>query len=332
VKGSIEITIGPYETYLDQMFQYKASYEAFVALRDQEESKRLEVVGSKMAELEKNLPLDEKYKKDAASRAKGSPIDVVHLLCNAGSSGVQTVAYNLPNDERTRRDKGSKKVMLKNVLEGKFEHMVKPIAAKVIAEDQLKMLNSEAVFAYILQHEVAHGLGPGIITLKNGTKSEVNKELKELYGGIEEAKADITGLVDAQYLIDKGIYAKKLDKEIYVAFLATAFRQMRFGVKEAHGKGVVSSFNYLFQKGAIVYDKKTERFKIDFAKIKKAVRELSKEYLTIEAEGNYEGAKAFFAKYAVLSPELEKAIATIGTGIPIDITPQFTIYKKSEAW
>jgi hypothetical protein len=332
VKGPIEITIGPYETYVDQLFQYKASFEAFVALRDQEESKRLEVIGSKMAELEKNLPLDEKYKKDAASRAKGSPIDVVHLLCNAGTSGVQTVAYNLPNDERVRKEKGSKKVMLKNVLEGKFEYMVKPIAAKVIAEDQVKMLNAEAVFAYILQHEVAHGLGPGFITLKNGTKSEVNKELKELYGGIEEAKADITGLVDAQYLIDKGIYPKKLDKEIYVAFLATAFRQMRFGVKEAHGKGIVSSVNYLMKKGGIVYDKKAERFKIDFAKIKKAVRELSKEYLTIEAEGNYEGAKAFFEKYAVVSPELEKAIATIGTGIPVDITPQFTVYKKSTAW
>jgi hypothetical protein len=317
---------------MDQLFQYKATYEAFIGLRDQEESKRLEVIGQKMAELEKNLPLADKYKKDAEARAKGSPIDVVHLLCNAGISGVQTVAYNLPNDERVRKDKGSKKVMLKNVLQGKFEHMVKPIAAKVLAEDQLKLLNADAVFAYILQHEVAHGLGPGIITLKDGSKSEVNKELKELYGGIEEAKADITGLVNAAYLIDKGIYPKKYEKEIYVAFLATAFRQMRFGIKEAHGKGVVSSVNYLMQKGAITFDPKTSRFKINFAKIKKAVRELSHEYLTLEAEGNYDGAKAFFEKYAVISPELQKAVDAIGTEIPIDITPQFTVYKKMESW
>jgi hypothetical protein len=284
-----------------------------------------------MDALEKNLPLDAKHKADASTRAKGSPIDVVQLLCNAGQGGVQTVAYNLPNDEYVRKEKGSKKVMLKNILQGKFEHIVKPIAARVVAEEQLPLLNADAIFTYILMHEVAHGLGPGIITL-NGTKTEVNKALKELYGGLEEAKADITGLVSAQYLIDQKVYPKKYEQEIYVAYLSTAFRQMRFGVKEAHGRGVVASVNYLMKKGGIVHNPKTGRFSIDFKKIKAAVRSLSHEYLTLEAEGNYEGAKKFFEQYAVVSPELQAAIDRIGSDIPVDITPVFRVTEKMRSW
>ncbi len=332
VAGPIEITIGPYETYADQLFQYKATFEAFVALRDLAESKKLEVVGKQMAALERNLPMADKYKKEAASRAKGSPIDVVHLLCNAGQSGVQTVAYNLPNDEHVRAVKGSKKVMLKNLIHGKFDTIVKPIAARLIAEDQLPLLNADASFTYILMHEVAHGVGPGFISLPDGTKTEINKALRELYGGVEEAKADITGLVNAQYLIDKNIYPKSLEKEIYVAYLGTALRQMRFGVKEAHGKGVVASINYLTKKGGIVQDDKSLRYRIDHNKIKSAVRDLAREYLTLEAEGNYDGAKKFFDEYAVVSSGMQNAIARIGSDIPTDIHPVFAIYDKVKTW
>lgn len=332
VNGSIELTMGPYETYADQLFQYKATFESFLSLRDTQESKKLEVIGKQMGALQKNLPMSDKHKKQAEGRGMGSPMDVVHLVCTAGHAGVQTVAYNLPNDERVRKEKGSKKVMLKNVLQGKFENIVAPIAAKVIAEDQLPLLNAEAVFTYILMHEVAHGLGPGFITLKDGTKGEVHKALRDLYGGIEEAKADITGLVDVQYLIDQKIYPKELEKQIYVGFLATAFRQMRFGLSEAHGRGVVSSFNYITEKGGIVYDSKSGRFRIDFGKIKKAVRDLAHEYLTIEAEGNYDGAKAFLEKYAKATPEIQRAVDRIGSGIPVDIALQFTIYDKMKNW
>jgi hypothetical protein len=332
VKGPIEVTIGPYETYADQMFQFKASFEAFVSLRDVAESKKLEVIGKQMAALEKNLPMADQHKKEAASRAKGSPIDVVHLLCNAGQAGVQTVAYNLPNDERVRKDKGSKKVMLKNVLQGKFERIVRPIAEKLLAADQVGMLEFDAVFTYILMHEVAHGLGPGFITAKDGSKVQVSQALRDLYGALEEAKADITGLVDAQYLIDRKVYPAALEKKIYVAYLATALRQMRFGLKEAHGRGVVASVHYLTSKGAVVHDAKTGRFRVDFAKIKGAVRELAREYLTLEAEGDYEGAKKFFERWAVATPELEKAVASIGAEIPVDIAPRFSVYEKAKGW
>jgi hypothetical protein len=332
VKGPLELTIGPYETYADQLFQYKASFESFVALRDAEESAKLDMIAKELPDIQQNLPLDDKYKKDASKRGALSPIDVVHLLCNAGQAGVQTLAYNLPNDERVSEAKGTKKVMLKNIFAGKYENILKPIAAQVLAADQLKLLSSDAVFTYILMHEVAHGVGPGFITLKDGSKGEVSKALLEQYGGIEEGKADITGLVNTQFLIDKGVYPKSLEKPVYVAYLATAFRQMRFGVKEAHGKAVVSSLNYLTKKGAILYDAKKGRFRVEFTKMKVAVRELAHDLLTIEAEGNYEGAKKFFATYATPSADVEKTLHAIGLGLPIDIAPRFTIYEKVKSW
>jgi len=332
VTGSIEVTIGPYETYADQLLGLKASFEAFVSLRDMEESKRLETIGKKMNALERNLPMSAKQRARMAERSQGSPIDVVHLLCNAGQAGVQTLAYNLPNDEHVRKEKGSKKVMMKNVLRGKFDRIVVPISERVLAKSIREHLDFEAMFSYILMHEVAHGLGPGIITLPDGSKTEVNRALRDQYSAIEEAKADIAGLVSAQYLIDRGTFPRAYDKQVYVAYLATVFRQVRFGVGEAHGRGAVASFNYLREKGGITYDAESERFEIDFPKMKRAVRDLAKLYLTLEVDGDYDGAKSFLDEYAKVSPEMKKALDSIGTGIPVDITPQFTIYEKMKSW
>jgi len=332
VTGPIEVTIGPYETYADQLLGLKASFEAFVSLRDMEESKKLETIGKQMRALERNLPMSTKQRARMAKRNQGSPIDVVQLVCNAGQGGVQTVAYNLPNDEYVRKEKGSKKVMMKNVLRGKFDRIVVPISERVLAAEERQYLDFEAMFSYILVHEVAHGLGPGIITLKDGTKTEVNKALRDQYSAIEEAKADIAGLVSAQYLIDHGTLPRAYDKQVYVAYLATVFRQVRFGVAEAHGRGAVASFNFLREKGGITYDEKTERFAIDFAKIKGAVRQLAEVYLTLEVDGDYDGAKAFLEKYAKVSPEMKKALDGLGTGIPVDITPEFAVYQKMQSW
>ncbi len=332
VKGPFEVTIGPYETYADQLEGLKASFESFISVRDQDESRKLESVGKKMDALENNLPIPQDVRKKMMGRNQGSPIDVVHLLCNSGQAGVQTVAYNLPNDEQVRKEKGSKKVMMKNVLRGKFDRIVQPIAERVLTDDMRKELNFDAMFSYILMHEVAHGLGPGILKNADGTTTEVQKALKELYGGIEEAKADIAGLVSAQYLIDTKVLPKAYEKQIYVAYLATVFRQVRFGVNEAHGRAAVASFNYIAKKGGIVYDKNAGRYAIDFAKIKGAVRDLAKQYLTIEGHGDYDGAKKFLDEYAVVTPEMQKALGSLGSGIPVDIAPNFVIYDKVKSW
>ncbi|MCU0692165.1 MAG: hypothetical protein MUF54_12265 [Polyangiaceae bacterium] len=332
VTGPVEVTIGPYETYADQLLGLKASFEAFVSLRDESESKKLAIIGAKMNALERNLPMSTEQRKRMAERSQRSPIDVVQLLFAAGQSSVHTVAYNLPNDEYVRKEKGSKKVMMKNVIRGKFDLIVVPIAERVLAKDQRADLDFEAMFSYVLMHEIAHGLGPGLITLPGGTKSEVNKALRDQYGAIEEAKADIAGLVSAQHLIDQGVLPKAYNKQAYVAYLATVLRQVRFGVGGAHGRGAVASFNYLRDKGGISYDPSAGTFGIDFKNIKSAVRSLAEVYLTLQVDGDYNEAKAFLDKHAKVSPEMQQALDRIGADVPVDIRPTFTIQDKMARW
>jgi len=158
---AIEVVIGPYEVYEDEMFNYKAAFESFVTIMDPVESEKLEVFGSYLNDIEKNLPIDDKYKN--FDRGSESPIVVVQEVYSAGYSkaGVQTLAFNLPNDERVREAKGSKKVMLKNVHEAKFEKLLFPIAEVVLDPEQLKYVTFDGFFNQTLMHEMSHGVGPG---------------------------------------------------------------------------------------------------------------------------------------------------------------------------
>ena len=323
----IELTIGPYETYMDELFNYKAAFEVFVALRDEAESAKLVKFSSYLQEIENNLPFDAKYRNPKL--AAMSPIRVVDVIYAAGEGnrGVQTAAYNLPNDERVIREKGSKRVMLKNMQEAKFNKVLIPISKMVLAQSQQKYLSFDAFFTHILAHELMHGLGPHNIVV-NGKETNVRQELKELYSAIEEAKADITGLFALQFLIDKGLLDKKMEEEIYTTYLASMFRSVRFGVNEAHGKGVAIQFNFFTDEGAIKIDEVTGTFSTDSLKIKSAVRKLTGEILTIEAEGSYTKAKTLIEKYAVVRPVMQKGLDKLGS-IPIDIEPHFMLVPKT---
>jgi len=323
---SIEIIIGPYEVYEDEMFNYKASFESFVTIKDPVETKKLEVFAKYLNDIEKNLPLDEKHKN--FSRGSESPIVVVNEVFTAGDSkaGVQTLAFNLPNDERVRQAKGSKKVMLKNVHEAKFEKLLQPIAEIVLETEQLKYVTFNAFFNHTLMHEMSHGVGPGFIKL-NGKNTEVKKELKETYSTIEECKADILGMYNNMFMIEKGVYPKESEDEILVTFLAGAFRSMRFGISEAHGGGNAIIYNYLLEKGAYVFDENTQKVKVDFEKIHPALKDLANLILTIQAEGNYQGAKDLIAKYAVNSPSIEILRKKLNN-LPVDIKPVYEIEEK----
>jgi hypothetical protein len=322
----IELTIGPYETYMDELFNYKAAFEVFVALRDETESAKLEKFSGYLQEIENNLPFDAKYRNPKL--AAMSPIRVVDVIYAAGEGnrGVQTAAYNLPNDERVIREKGSKRVMLKNMQEAKFEKVLIPISKMVLAQSQHQYVSFDAFFTHILAHELMHGLGPHNIIV-NGKETNVRQELKELYSAIEEAKADITGLFALQFLIGKGLLDKKLEEEMYTTYLASMFRSVRFGINEAHGKGVAMQFNFLTDEGAIKVDEAAGTFSVDSLKIKDAVRKLTGEILTIEAEGSYTKAKALIDKYAVVRPLMQKGLDKLGS-IPIDIEPQFSLVPK----
>lgn len=322
---TIEVVIGPYEVYEDELLGYKAAFEAFITLVDPEESEKLSVVKRYLQEMELNLPLPAKYKN--LDRGSASPIVVVQEVYTAGDTkaGVQTTAFNLPNDERVREAKGSKKVMLKNIAQAKYENCWIPIVNTVLAEKDLQRVSFDAYFNHVLMHEMSHGLGPGKITV-NGKETTVNKELKETYSTIEEAKADILGLYNLQFLVAKGIFSKELGDQVYSSFLGGIFRSVRFGIGSAHGGANAIALNYLMEKGGFEFDSATEKFSVNDNKIAKAVFDLAHELLMIQAEGNYEGAKQLMEKYRHVSPEMQIALDKL-KDVPVDIKPIYAIEK-----
>jgi hypothetical protein len=319
----IDVTIGPYETYSDGLFGYKAAFEAYVTLRDEAETAKLARFGGVLQELENNLPIDPRYRNPKLGAA--APLRVVNVVYSSGegNSGVQTAAFNLPNDERVVHEKGSKRVMLKNVQQAKFDKTLVPISRVVLSAVDQRNVSFEAFFTHVLAHELMHGLGPHTITV-GGRETSVRKELKDNYSAIEEAKADITGLWAMQYLIDKGVLDKSFERTLYTTFLASAFRSVRFGIKEAHGKGIALQFNYLTDEGAFKYDPGTKTFSVEHARIKEAVRKLTHDLLTLEAEGSYDAAKAMLDKYGVVRPEMQGALERL-KDVPVDIEPSYPL-------
>jgi len=321
----IDVTIGPYETYEDELFSYKASFEAYVTLRDDVETAKLAKFGAHLQELENNLPIDPQYRNPKLGAA--SPIRVVNEVFSSGegNSGVQTAAFNLPNDERVIKEKGSKRVMLKNVQDAKFNKTLIPISRVVLNPAQRATLSFDSFFTHILCHELMHGLGPHNITV-GSEQTTVRKQLKELYSSIEEAKADMTGLWALQYLIDKGVIEKSLERSLYTTYLASMFRSVRFGITEAHGRGVALQFNYLTDEGAIKFDEASGTFSVEHSRIKDAVRKLTHDLLTVEAEGSYAKAKEMLDRYALIRPPMKQAFDKL-TNVPVDIEPIFPLAK-----
>ena len=325
VTGSrFEVTVGPYEVYEDTLMSYKAAFEIFLTVTDPALSEELGAVKAHLDEMEAALPLDDSLR--GYKRAPGSPIFAVDLVYSGGDTraGVQTLAFNLPNDEDVREKKGSKKVMLRNVSDAKFEKILSPIADLVLAADQRPLLRRDDYFQHTLLHEIAHGMGPGKITLADGSVTTVSQALKDLYPAIEEAKADTLGLLNALFLIDKGFFKEpEREKTTLTTALAGFFRSVRFGAHEAHGKANLLIYGYLAKAGAYTRDAATGRFAVAFDKARAALRALGGELLKVEAKGDYAGARALLDTYAVLTPEVQQALDGL-KGVPVDVRPLFT--------
>ncbi len=323
----VEITIGPYETYEDGLFGYKAAFESFVTITDPVESSRLAKFKDELPWLESQLPIPDEHKN--MNRGSESPIRVVDEVYSAGDTraGVQTIAFNLPNDERVREAKGSKKVLLRNVMKSKFDQILMPIAEVLVAEDQLGDLTSESFFLHTLWHEMSHGLGPGKITV-DGRETEVRLELKETYSTIEEAKADAMGEWDIFVLTraGKGYFPESIYREQAVTYLAGLFRSVRFGIGEAHGAANAIQFNYLMEKKAISVDETTGRFSIDVVVFEKAIADLVSDICTMQAVGDYEASVKFIEQYGGMAPVLAEALEKLGD-IPVDVEPVFSRYE-----
>jgi len=319
----IEVVIGPYEVYEDGLFNFKAAFECFLTIRDKDESEKLEVFKSYLKGMEIHLPIPDKHKN--FKRGSESPLAVVNEIFTAGDTkaGVQTLAFNLPNDERVRKVKGSKKVMLKNVSEAKFNKLLKPISEVVIDPEQLEYVTFNSFFTHSLMHEMSHGIGPGFITV-NGRETEVKKELKETYSTLEECKADILGIYNNIFMIEKGVFPESFEKEIWVTALAGVFRSTRFGINEAHGGGEAIIYNYLIENGGFEFNAETEKVKVNFEKAATVIEELANKVLMIQANGDYQAAKDLKAKYVVLSPSLKLLQEKLEV-LPVDIKPIYEI-------
>ena len=322
----VDITIGPYETYNDELFGYKAAFEAYVNIRDQAETQKLNFFAKHMQELEDNLPLDARYRNPKVGAL--APMVVVNQVYGAGDGNmaVQTAAYNLPNDERIISARGSKRVMLKNVQEAKFKATLTPISKLVLTPEAQQDVDFNSFFTHILAHEIMHGLGPHATTL-DGKPSTPRQDLKEAYSTIEEAKADITGLFALRYMMDMGQLKDTLgqgdvaERKLYNTFLASGFRTLHFGLTDSHARGMAIQMNYILDKGGFV-SLGDGKFGVDFGKIKQAVIDLDREFLTIEATGDYARAKDLMSKYVVIRPEVQVALDKM-KAVPNDIRPEF---------
>jgi hypothetical protein len=323
--ATIEPTIGPYEVYEDEWFNFKAAFESFITLTDAAESRKLDRFSGELQELEDHLPIDKQFRKPKIGAY--SPIRVVNVLFAAGDGnhGVQTAAFNLPNDERVVAQKGSKRVLLKNFQEAKFAKVLTPIAGVVIAPNDRSLVAFEPFFTHILMHELMHGLGPQTIRVA-GRETTVRQELKELNGPLEEAKADISGLWALQYLMDKGVIDKQQERSMYVTFLASTFRTLRFGLNDAHARGMALQLNYLLDRGAVKLTPEGQ-FSLDLAKTKQAVTGLTRDIMTLQAHGDYAGVKKLFERMVVIRPDVQRVIETLAS-LPVDIAPRFVTAEE----
>ncbi|WP_428028267.1 dipeptidyl-peptidase 3 family protein [Altererythrobacter sp.] len=319
----IEVAIGPYEVYTDRLYGKKTAFESFVTLKDPEASASLDKYKGYLRDMEANLPIPDEHKN--FQRGFASPIAVADQVQSGGDNvpGVQTIAFNLPNDERVREAKGAKKVILSNVLGAKYDRILAPIGKLVLSDAQAPLVVKKYMQLETLFHELSHSLGPGTITV-NGRKTTVNEELKDRYSALEESKADVAGVWNILFMMDKGELPLAEKNQLWPTYFAGIFRSVRFGVTDAHGEGAALQYGYLKEKGAFHWDAAQGHFVIDPAKMEAGLKALLHDQLMLQALGDYEGTKAFFDHYAHMDAHAEAAIASMDT-IPVDILP---VYPK----
>ncbi len=315
--NTLDIVIGPIETYEDALFGYKASHSGQILVKDKDWSKKLSLYAQYLPKLQENLPVPAAYKKEKANANPDmNAYDVIYYAgdCNAGSKNI---AINLPNDPRVHAAKGSRKLQLKNSMQAKFDKMVVPIARLVIDPEQQKHIRFDAFFENTMFHEVAHGLGVKYTLQGN---QDVRGALKDNYTSIEEGKADILGLFCITKLAEWGVIQNKDLMDNYVTFIAGIFRSCRFGAASAHGKANMMQFAHFIESGAITRDTDKGYYTIDFEKMKKDIEIIAGEYITLEGDGDYDKASQLIATKGIVSSILQKDLDRIAqAGIPKDI-------------
>jgi hypothetical protein len=316
--NAIDVVIGPIESYEDRLFGYRTAYEAYVLLKDLEWSDRLSRFAAFLPDLQRGLPVDDEYKWEMPGT--DSDLNAYDVVYYAGHSnaGSKTIAINLPNDENVQLDKGTRRLQLKNAMRAKFEKILEPIADELIDESQRRHITFDAFFANTMFHEVAHGLG-----IKNTVDggATVREAMLDLASSMEEGKADILGLYMITELHKAGELGDVDLRDYYTTFMTSVFRSIRFGAASAHGKANMVRFNYFLEYGAFVRDADSGRYRVDFKKMEGAMTDLSRLLLTLQGDGNYEGAAKLTAEKGVIKAQLQSDLDRLtAANIPVDIT------------
>jgi hypothetical protein len=319
VNPRFDVIFAPYETYLDHFLGVKTSYGASVLVRNDAESKRLEVFQSYVPDIQDALPLEPADR--PSKQGHRSPMEVMDAPFRGGDlrHGYQAVADNLPNDPRVREQKGSKKMFFKNFLDARVHYVILPIARRLMRPDQINLANAEGYMTTTLMHEISHDLGPAFSRTGDGQR-DIREAIGPAFGGLEEAKADIVGLYGLKWLADHGKYPAMKLAECYVSQVAGILRTVRYGVAEAHGAAEIMEFNFFKERGAITFDKASGRYAVDVARMPDAVAALAKELLEQEATGNRSRVTGWFAKYGAIPPQLAQALEAV-RDVPVDVDP-----------
>ncbi|MBI3981617.1 MAG: Zn-dependent hydrolase [Gemmatimonadetes bacterium] len=323
--NTIDIVIGPIETYEDQLFGYKAAYEAFVLVKDRAWSRRLARYAALLPSLQRGLPVAAAYRREMpGTEGDLNAYDVLYYAGDA-NAGSKTIAINLPNDEQIQLEMGTRRLQLKNAVRAKFETIMVPLAGLLIAEDQRPHVTFDAFFANTMFHEVAHGLGIKHTITGRGT---VREALKAHASAIEEGKADILGLYMVARLFEQGVITEGDVRDNYVTFLASIFRSVRFGASSAHGKANMVRFHVFQELGAFSRDSVTGTYRVNVDRIPEAIRALSEQLLVLQGDGDYEGAGKLLAEKGVIGSELQADLDRLAAaGIPVDV-----VFRQGEGW
>ncbi len=322
VNPKFDVIFAPYETYLDDLLGVKTSYGASILIRNEEESRKLDVFQKYVPDIQDSLPLAPADR--PSKRGLFSPMEVMDAPYRAGDlrHGYQAVADNLPNDPRIHEQKGSKKIFFKNFMDARVNYVILPIAKRLLRPDQAALASADGYLASTMMHEISHGLGPAFARTASG-KKDIRESIGPTFSGLEEAKADVVGLYGLKWLADRGDVPKEKLNGYYASEVAGIFRTVRFGVAEAHGLAEIMEFNYYSERGAITHDAGSGRYAIDFARMPDAVASLAKELLEQEATGDRARVEAWFKKYGAVPPELAKALGA-ASDVPVDIDPIFS--------
>jgi hypothetical protein len=320
-----DIIFAPYETYDDGLLGVKATYGAAVLIRNSKESQKLAMFQKYVADIQDALPLSPEDR--PSKRGLETPMEVMDAPYRAGDlrHGYQAVADNLPNDPRVHEQKGSKKIFFKNFMDARVNFVILPVAKRVLRPEQAVKVSGEAYLLATIMHEMAHGLGPAFARTAAG-KTDIREAIGPIFGGLEEAKADVVGMFGLKWLMDHDALPKEKLEEYYASYVGGIFRTVRFGAAEAHSQAELMEFNYLSERGAIQREP-SGRYSIDYARMPQALADLAKELLEIEATGDRERAEGWFKKYGVMPPELQSSLKS-AANVPVDIDPIFSFAER----